>query len=129
VIEVTATQAAEETHVGQPASLRAERPVQALRRPLTLAAGWLLFTVGLAWFIYAGRVRVGAGHWLGQRLRVQVIWSRFIDFLADHGANALLVGLVMLMAVMTLLGSLALLWWVLVQRAGDSEPPVAPDAS
>ncbi|MDQ2652975.1 MAG: hypothetical protein M3Z20_08010 [Chloroflexota bacterium] len=112
-----------------PASLQAERPVRAFRRPLTLAAGWLLFTVGLAWFIYAASVRVGAGHWLGQRLRVRVIWSRFLDFLADHGANSLMVGLVVLMAVMTLLGSLALLWWVLGQRAGDAEPPVTPDAS
>ena len=96
---------------------------------MTLAAGWLLFTVGLTWFIYAGSVRVGAGHWLGQRLRVRVIWSRFLDFLADHGANALMVGLVVLMAVTTLLGSLALLWWVLGKRAGDAEPPVTPDAS
>ena len=54
-----------------------------IRASLALAAGWLLFTVGLGWFLFAGSVRVGAGHWLGQRLRVRVIWSRFIDFLAE----------------------------------------------
>jgi hypothetical protein len=129
VIEATVAPATEDSRVSPTASLRAERPVRALRRPLTLAAGWLLFTVALVWFIYAGSVRVGAGHWLGQRLRVRIIWSRFLDFLADHGANSLMVGIVALMVVMTLLGSLALLWWVLAQRAGDAEPPVAPDPS
>lgn len=114
--------------MGPPASVRAGRQVRLFRRPLALAAGWLLTTVGLIWFIYAGSVRVGAGHWLGQRLRVRVIWSRFLDFLADHGANALMVGLVALMAVTALLGGLALLWWVLGLRAGDAEPTVTPDA-
>ncbi len=129
MIEATAAPATEDSRVGPPALLRAERPHRALRRPLALAAGWLLFTVGLAWFISAGSVRVGAGHWLGQRLRVRVIWDRFLDFLADRGANSLMVGLVVLAAVMTLLGSLALLWWVLGQRSGDSESPVSPDVS
>ena len=96
-------------------------------RALALSAGWLVFSVGLAWFIYAGSVRVGAGHWLGQRLRVRVIWTRFLAFLADQGANSLMVGLVVIMALVTLLGSLAVLWWVLGQR-DDGEPPVAPDA-
>jgi hypothetical protein len=38
-----------------------------------------------------------------------------------------MVGLVVIMALVTLLGSLAVLWWVLGQR-DDGEPPVAPDA-
>jgi hypothetical protein len=88
-----------------------------------------VFTLGLAWFIYAGSIRVGAGHWFGQHLRVRVVWSRFLAFLADHGANSVVVGLVALVAVVSLLGGLALLWWVLGQRDGHSEPPVPPDAS
>ena len=107
----------------------ADRPARRLRLPVALAVGWLLFTVGLAWFILAGSVRVGAGHWLGQRLRVRLIWTRFLDFLADHGANPVLVGLVSLTAVTTLLGSLALLWWVMGQRNAEAEPTVTPDAS
>ena len=129
MIEATTARATEDSRVSPPASLRAEHSLRGLRRPLTLTAGWLLFTIGLAWFIYAGSVRVGAGHWLGQRLRVRVIWSRFLNFLPDHGANALMVGLVAFMAVVTLLGSLTLLWWVLGLRAGATDPPVAPDAS
>ena len=113
--------------MAQPEPLRTERPVRLLQRSLGSIAGWLVFTVGLTWFIYAGSVRVGAGHWTGQRLRVQVIWSRFLGFLADHEANAVTVGLVVLMAVLTLLGSLALLWWVLGQHTGGAETPVAPD--
>jgi hypothetical protein len=87
-----------------------------------------VFTLGLVWFIYAGSVRVGAGHWFGQRLRVRVIWNRFLAFLADHGANALMVGLVSLVAALTLVGSLALFWWVLGQRNEQPESPVPPAA-
>ncbi len=129
MIEATAAPADDETRVGSPASLPVDHPARTIRLPLLLAAGWLLFSSGLAWFLLAGSVRVGAGHWLGQRLRVRLVWSRFLDFLADHGANALIVGLVALTAVTTILGSLALLWWVLGQRTVDGEPPVTPDVS
>lgn len=129
MIEATAAPAAENSLGGEQATPRSARPARVIRRPLALAAGWLLFTAGLTWFMFAGSVRVGSGHWTGQRLRVRVIWSRFLDFLADHGASSLLAGLVVLMAVVTLLGSLALLWWVLGQRNGDVEPPVTPDVS
>lgn len=115
--------------MAQPEPLRTDRPARVLQRSLGSIAGWVAFTVGLAWFIYAGSVRVGAGHWLGQRLRVQVIWSRFLGFLADHGANSVVVGMVVLMAVLTLLGSLFLLWWALGQRNGEAEPPMAPDTA
>lgn len=128
MIEATEAPAADDSLAVPSTSVRVDRSVQTQRRSLARAFGWLVFTVGLAWFIYAGRVRVGAGHWLGQRLRVRVIWSRFLDFLADHGANSLMVGLVALAAVLTLLGSLALLWWVLGLREDDPEPPVTPDA-
>lgn len=129
MIEATAAPTVENSLAGEQASLRAAGSGRVIRRPLVLAAGWLLFTVGLAWFIYAGSVRVGAGHWTGQRLRVRVIWSRFLDFLADQGANSLVAGLVILMAVLTLLGSLALLWWALGNDDGDLETPVTPDVS
>ena len=129
MIEATATPVLEDTHLGKPASVHAEQPARAFRRSSILAAGWLAFSAGLVWFIYAGSVRVGAGHWFGQRLRVRVIWSRFLAFLADHGANALLVGLVAFAAALTLIGSLALLWWVLGQRSDVSGPAVPPDAS
>ena len=115
--------------MAQPETVRVDRPARVLQRSLGSIASWGAFTIGLAWFIYAGSVRVGAGHWLGQRLRVQVIWSRFLAFLADHGANSVMVGLVVLMAILTLLGSLVLLWWVLGQRNDEAEPPVAPDAA
>ncbi|HZH07328.1 MAG TPA: hypothetical protein VEY69_11685 [Lautropia sp.] len=127
MIEATAAPAPDDALVGKPAPRQADRSVPVPGRALALSAGWLVFSVGLAWFIYAGSVRVGAGHWLGQRLRVRVIWTRFLAFLADQGANSLMVGLVVFMALVTLLGSLAVLWWVLGQR-DDGEPPVVPDA-
>lgn len=129
MIEVTAAPAVDEPSATSAASLRADHPARGLRLPLVLAAGWLLFTVGLAWFIFAGSVRVGAGHWLGQRLRVRIIWSRFLDYLADHGASPPATSLVALAAISALLGSLALLWWALGQRHDETEPPVTPDAS
>lgn len=129
MIEATAAPTSDEAGVTQIAPSRADRTAQVLRGSLALTAGWLVFALGLAWFVYAGSVRVGAGHWLGQRLRVRVIWARFLDFLADHGANPLMIGLVVLTALLTLLGSLVLLWWVLAQRNSDPEPPVAPDIS
>lgn len=127
MIDATATPASESSPAAQPEPVRVDRPARVLQRSLGSIASWVAFTVGMAWFIYAGSVRVGAGHWLGQRLRVQVIWSRFLGFLADHGANSVMVGLVVLMAILTLLGSLVLLWWVLGQRNDEAEPPVAPD--
>ena len=129
MIEASAATAHDESQVAQQATVQHERRARFLRMSPGLAAGWLVFTIGLAWFIYAGSVRVGAGHWLGQRLRVRVIWSRFLDFLADHGANSLMVGLVVFIAAITLLGSLALLWKVLGLREDDFEPPVRPDVS
>lgn len=129
MIEATAAPPSEDALAGAPAALEVAHESRALRRSIAFAAAWLLFTAGLMWFIAAGSVRVGAGHWLGQRLRVRVIWSRFLDYLADHGANSLVVGLVALAAVLTLLGSLALLWWTLGQHVGDSDEPVAPDVS
>lgn len=129
MIDATATSASESSPVAQPEPVRVDRSERLLKRSVGSIAGWIAFTGGLVWFIYAGSVRVGAGHWLGQRLRVQVIWNRFLGFLADHGANAFMVGLVVLMAVLTLLGCLVLLWWVLGQRNCDTEPPVAPDAA
>jgi hypothetical protein len=127
VIDSAAASTADRAPAEKSAPVDAGRRALVLQRPLGHVIGWLVFSVGVIAFIFAGTVRVGAGHWLGQRLRVRVIWSRFMDFLADHGANTVAVGLVALMAVLTLLGSLALLWWVLGLRNGDSRSPVAPD--
>ncbi|MCA9878672.1 MAG: hypothetical protein KC442_12850, partial [Thermomicrobiales bacterium] len=94
--------------------------------PWPLAVGWLVSTVGLASFILVGSVRIGAGHWLGQRLRVRVVWVRFLDYLADQGAGPVMVGLVAVAAVVALLGSLALVWFVLGLRDAEPEAPDAP---
>lgn len=106
---------------GVPAAPERWRP---LRLPLALALGWLVFVIGLGWFLYAGMVRVGAGHWLGQRLRVRIIWSRFLNWLPDHGASPLLVGLVASAAVLALVGGVALVWLAMSMR---TESPLAAD--
>ncbi len=128
MIEASAAPAADDVVTRKPAPLLAGRQSHVYRRPLTLVAGWLVLAIGLSWFVFAGSVRVGAGHWLGQRLRARVIWSRFLDFLADHGFSPPFVGLVGLMAVVTLVGGLALVWWVLGLREGEPESPAAPDS-
>ncbi|MFT4037819.1 MAG: hypothetical protein QM692_06540 [Thermomicrobiales bacterium] len=111
-----ATAPAEEPRVVRAAATGATSRWQALRLPWALAAGWLVFVVGLIWFLYAGMVRVGAGHWLGQRLRVRIIWSRFLGWLPDHGASPLLVGLVVAAAVLALVGGVALIWLAMTMR-------------
>lgn len=127
MIEATAGTARDDSRVAASAAPTVDRRAVAQRRPLVVAVTWLLFTIGLVWFIYAGAVRVGAGQWYGQRLRVRVIWSRFVDFLADKGATAIMVGLVGVAAIATLIGSLLLLWMVLRLRESDPETTEPPD--
>lgn len=106
----------------------ADRSVLPLQVSWPLAVGWLIFAGALLSFILVGTVRIGAGNWLGQRLRVRVVWVRFLDYLGDQGASPLMVGLVALAAVIALVGSLALVWFVLGLRDTAPDVPAAPDS-
>ena len=96
------------------------RSFPALSRLLmVLWAGSVLATVG---FLAFGTLRVGAGNWIGRRMPVRVIWSRFIEFLTDMGASGPLIFLVAAAAVATLIIAAVALWLALGLRNAPPEP-------
>ena len=110
----------------------AEAPAQAVPRSLPalsrslmiLWAGLVLMTGG---FLVTGRLRIGAGNWIGRRMPVREIWSRFVDFLVDHGASGSMVLLVTAAAILALLVAALALWLALALR--DAPPESAADTS
>jgi hypothetical protein len=83
-------------------------------------AGSVLATVG---FLAFGTLRIGAGNWIGRRMPVRVVWSRFLDFLTDLGASGPLIFLVTAAAVATLVVAAIALWLALGLRDAQPTPP------
>ena len=79
--------------------------------PMQFWAGLVLASAG---FLVTGRLRIGAGNWIGRRMPAREIWSRFIDFLSDHGASGSLVLFVSAAAVVALLLAVLALWLAFV---------------
>ena len=106
--------------------LAAERPAQAAARSfpvlprslMVLWAGMVLVTGG---FLLTGTIRIGAGNWIGRRMPVRVIWSRFLDFLTDRGAAGPLIFLVAAAAIATLVIAAVALWLALGLHDAPSE--------
>jgi hypothetical protein len=113
-------------------TLTGEAPAQTVARSfpslprslLILWAGLVLVTAG---FLVIGRLRIGAGNWIGRRMPPRDIWSRFIDFLTDHGASGPLILLVSAAAIVTLLVAALAFWLALALR--DVPPESATDTS
>jgi hypothetical protein len=104
---------------------KAARPFPALPRSLMILwAGLVLATAG---FLVTGRLRIGAGNWIGRRLPAREIWSRFLDFLSEHGASGPLILIVTAAAVVTLVIAALALWLALALR--DAPPESATDIS
>jgi hypothetical protein len=83
---------------------------------------WTVLVASLAGFLALGTVRVGAGNWNGRRLRVSLIWDRFLEFLATQGFAGLAVAAVILAVSVALAGSAYLLWLAFGLRdAGASD--------
>jgi hypothetical protein len=107
-------------------TLPAEAPAEPVARSLPalprllkiLWAGSVLATVG---FLALGTLRIGAGNWIGRRMPVRLIWSRFLDFLTNLGASAPLVFLVAAAAIAALVLSAVALWLALGLRDASSE--------
>jgi hypothetical protein len=122
VADITVARAQREETRTLPAEAPAEpvaRSFPALPRLLmVLWAGSVLATVG---FLSIGTLRIGAGNWIGRRMPVRVIWSRFLDFLTDLGASGPLVFLVAAAAVATLVIATVALWLALGLRDAPSE--------
>jgi hypothetical protein len=89
---------------------------------MILWAGIVLATAG---FLATGRLRVGAGNWIGRRLPAREIWSRYLDFLTDHGASGSLVFFVTAAAIATLVIAALALWLALALR--DAPPESTAD--
>jgi hypothetical protein len=93
--------------------------------PPGLIVLWAGIVLAIALFLLFGSVRVAAGNWLGRRLSVAEIWSRFLGYLANQGASPVIVGAVMAVAGLTLLTGAALLWLAVGLR--DQSPDAPPD--
>jgi hypothetical protein len=112
--------------------LAAERPAKAAARSfpvlprslMILWAGMVLVTGG---FLLTGTIRIGAGNWIGRRMPVHEIWSRFLSFLTDLGASGPLILLVTAAAIMSLLVAALAFWLALALR--DTPPESAAETS
>ena len=110
--------------------LAAERPAKAAARSfpvlprslMILWAGMVLVTGG---FLLTGTMRIGAGNWIGRRMPVHEIWSRFLGFLTDLGASGPLILLVTAAAIVSLLVAALAFWLALALR--DTPPESAAD--
>ncbi len=126
--EVTVARAQREEMLTLPAEAPAQaaaRSFPALPRSLMILwAGLVLVTAG---FLVIVRLRIGAGNWIGRRMPAREIWSRFIDFLTDHGASGPLVLFVTAAAIVALLIAAIALWLALALR--DAPPESAADTA
>jgi hypothetical protein len=110
------------TNEARPA-LAAPRVFSHFRWPLALL--WAGIVAAIFAFIVFGTVRVGAGNWIGWRMTVRQIWSRFTAYLAEQGASAGIIAVVTAVAVVSLLGAAVVLWLALTVKDLPSDP--APD--
>jgi hypothetical protein len=123
VADVTVARAQREELPPLPAEAPAQaavRPFPALPRSLMILwAGLVLATGG---FLVAGTLRIGAGNWIGRRMPVREIWSRFLAFLTDLGAPGPLLLFVTATAIVSLLVAALALWLALALRNAPPEP-------
>jgi hypothetical protein len=95
------------------------RPFPALPRLLVILwVGSVLATVG---FLAFGTLRIGAGNWIGRRMSIHVVWSRYLDFLTGLGAPGPLIYIVAAAAIAALVLSAVALWLALSLRDAPSE--------
>jgi hypothetical protein len=123
VADLTVTHAQREETRTQPAEAPAEPVARSLpplpRLLMVLWAGSVLAMVG---FLVFGTLRIGAGNWIGRRMPIRLIWSRFLDFLTNLGASGTLIFLVAAAAVATLIIAAVGLWLALGLQNAPPEP-------
>jgi hypothetical protein len=78
--------------------------------PRPLAVLWAGMVIALIAFLAFGSLRIGAGNWIGRRMPVRNVWSRFLEYLTDQGASPALVTVVVAAAAVTLVTAAYLLW-------------------
>jgi hypothetical protein len=76
--------------------------------------------MALLGFLALGSVRIGAGNWIGRRMPIRDIWSRFLEYLADQGASPVLVVAVTAALAVAAVATGFTLWLALALRDADS---------
>jgi hypothetical protein len=128
VADVTVARAQREEMLRLPAEAPAEevaRPFPVLPRSLMIL--WAGLVVATGGFLVTDRRRIGAGNWIGRRMPAREIWSRFLDFLTDHGASGPLILIVTAAAIAALVIAALAFWLALALR--DAPPESAADIS
>ena len=101
-----------------PPALEAKRRLPTVRSLLVL---WAVMVVGLIAWLHFATVRIGAGNWIGRRMSVRQVWSRFLDYLTDLGASPALVALIVAAAAVTLAGAGCGLWLAFALRDAPAD--------
>jgi len=128
VADVTVARAQREEMVRLPTEAPAEEVARLFPAlPRSLMVLWAGLVVATGGFLVTGRLRIGAGNWIGRRMPAREIWSRFLDFLADHGASGPLIPIVTAAAIASLLIAALAFWLALALR--DAPPESAADIS
>ena len=127
--EVTVEQARSET-TRPPANDAAAQAAQSAisTLPSWRAALWLGITLVAVALIAFGSIEIGAGAWIGRRLPVREIWSRFNRFLVDQGASPAVIVAVSAAAALALVAAGYALWLALTleDRVSDATGDDAP---
>jgi hypothetical protein len=128
VADVTVARGQREEMVRLPAEAPADEVARLFPAlPRSLMVLWAGLVVATGGFLVTGRLRIGAGNWIGRRMPAREIWSRFLDFLADHGASGPLIPIVTATAIAALLIAALAFWLALALR--DAPPESAADIS
>ena len=111
----------------------AEAPAESVAQsspvlPRLLLVLWIGSVLATVAFLAIGTLRIGAGNWIGRRMPLHVIWSRFLEFLNDLGASRPLIFLVAAAAIAALVLSAVALWLALGLRDVPPEPVVDSSA-
>ena len=126
--DITVARAQREEMLRLPAEAPADevaRPFPALPRSLIIL--WAGLVVATGGFLVTGRLRIGAGNWIGRRMPAREIWSKFLEFLTDHGASGPLILIVTAAAIVALVIAALAFWLALALR--DAPPESAADIS
>jgi hypothetical protein len=123
VADVTVARAQREEMSTLPAEAPAETVAPSFPAlPRLLMILWAGSVLAMVIFITSGTMRLGAGNWIGRRMPIHVIWSRFLDFLTDLGAPGPLIYIVAATAIAALVLSAVALWLALSLRDAPLEP-------
>jgi hypothetical protein len=129
VADVTVARGQREEMVRLPAEAPADEVARLFPAlPRSLMVLWAGLVVATGGFLVTGRLRIGAGNWIGRRMPAREIWSRFVGFLTDHGASEPVVLLVTAAAVVALVMAALSFWLALGLRDAPPESVADPTA-